>query len=69
MTRPASLAPSSQDDPIMDASGRPLKFRPAGAPAGSWPHTPWHVCTLYDPYERINVWSHGLPALAFITLG
>lgn len=22
----------------------PEAFRKAGSPAGSWPHTPWHVC-------------------------
>ncbi|KAJ9514517.1 hypothetical protein QJQ45_016254 [Haematococcus lacustris] len=22
----------------------PEQFRPAGSPAGTWPHTPWHVC-------------------------
>ncbi|GLC45763.1 hypothetical protein PLESTB_000501300 [Pleodorina starrii] len=46
-----------------------MKFRPAGAPAGAWHHTPWYHCTFFDPYERINVWSHGLPALAFVVLG
>ncbi|PNH12495.1 hypothetical protein TSOC_000589 [Tetrabaena socialis] len=46
-----------------------MKFRPQGAPAGAWHHTPWYVCTFYDPYERINVWSHGLPALGFVLLG
>lgn len=48
---------------------RPAKFRPAGSAAGTWPHTPWFVCTFYDPYERINVWSHGLPGIGFIVLG
>lgn len=46
-----------------------MKFRPPGAPAGAWPHTPWYICTFYDPYERINVWSHGLPTLGFVILG
>ncbi|KAG2497895.1 hypothetical protein HYH03_004161 [Edaphochlamys debaryana] len=45
------------------------QFRPQGAPAGAWHHTPWWFCTFYDPYERINVWTHGLPALGFILLG
>ncbi|GIL64904.1 hypothetical protein Vafri_18741 [Volvox africanus] len=51
------------------ASHPGMKFRPAGAPAGAWHHTPWYICTFYDPYERINVWSHGLPTVSFVVLG
>lgn len=47
------------------ATGRLLRCRPAGAPAGAWPHTPWWHCVLHDPYERINFWSHAVPAVAF----
>eukprot|EP00197_Chlamydomonas_leiostraca_P005473 CAMPEP_0202864134 /NCGR_PEP_ID=MMETSP1391-20130828/4499_1 /ASSEMBLY_ACC=CAM_ASM_000867 /TAXON_ID=1034604 /ORGANISM="Chlamydomonas leiostraca, Strain SAG 11-49" /LENGTH=237 /DNA_ID=CAMNT_0049543847 /DNA_START=126 /DNA_END=839 /DNA_ORIENTATION=- len=47
----------------------PKKFRPAGSPAGTWPHTPWHVCVLHDPYERVNFWSHFLPGVALVVLG
>lgn len=52
-----------------DADGWPLTFRPAGSPAGTWPHTPWWHSVLCDPYERINVWSHALPAILFWVLG
>ncbi|KAG2496610.1 hypothetical protein HYH03_005431 [Edaphochlamys debaryana] len=45
------------------------KFRPKGVPAGAWPRYPWYVSTFQDPFERINVWSHGLPSLAFLILG
>lgn len=47
----------------------PLKFRPPGAPAGAWPHLPWHASVLHDPYERINFWSHFVPGLVFFVLG
>jgi hypothetical protein len=57
---PVSVETTSQLD---------MKFRPTGAPAGAWDHAPWYICTFYDPYERINVWSHGLPAIGFVILG
>lgn len=47
----------------------PVKFRPPGAPAGAWPHLPWHASVLHDPYERINFWSHFVPGLVFLMLG
>jgi hypothetical protein len=27
-----------------NSDGWPLSFRPAGSPAGTWPHTPWWHC-------------------------
>eukprot|EP00879_Flechtneria_rotunda_P024922 GHRR01026449.1.p1 GENE.GHRR01026449.1~~GHRR01026449.1.p1 ORF type:complete len:228 (+),score=48.55 GHRR01026449.1:807-1490(+) len=50
--------------------GSPLKrFRPPGAPAGSWHHTPWWHCVFHDPYERINFWSHFIPGTTFFVTG
>ena len=49
-------------------SGRLLHSRPVGSPAGSWPHTPWWHCVFHNSYERINFWSHALPAAAFAVL-
>lgn len=46
-----------------------LAFRQPGSPAGSFPHTPWWHCCFYDRYERINVWSHTIPGIAFLALG
>ena len=38
----ASPSPSSSSNYMhLDFLERPLKFRPAGSPAGTWPHTPW----------------------------
>lgn len=46
-------------------------FRPAGIPASRgnvFPHMPlWHNA-FCDPYERVNVFSHGIPCLVFVTL-
>ncbi|KAF5835504.1 hypothetical protein DUNSADRAFT_7288 [Dunaliella salina] len=50
-------------------SGLPLTFRKPGAPAGSHPGQPWHVCVFHDPYERINFWSHFVPGVCFVVLG
>jgi hypothetical protein len=47
----------------------PASFRPPGSVAGTWHHTPWWVCVIHDPYERINFWSHFLPGVAFAILG
>lgn len=46
-----------------------MTFREPGSPAGSFPHTPWWHCVFYDKYERVNVWSHILPGIAFCVLG
>jgi hypothetical protein len=46
-----------------------LRFRPAGAPAGAWHHTPWWHCVFYDPYERINFHSHAVPGMLLLALG
>jgi hypothetical protein len=37
----------------------------SNGPADHWPF----AGTLCDPYERVNVWSHGLPAILFFVLG
>jgi hypothetical protein len=50
------------------ATGRLLACRPAGSPAGSFPHTPWWHCVLHDPYERINFWSHAVPGTLLLAL-
>ena len=59
-----SLERPSHWKEIHDANtGRLLRCRPAGAPAGTWPHTPWWHTVWHDPYERINFWSHAVPAI------
>lgn len=40
-------------------------FRPSGSPAGTHPAVPWWVSAMYDPYEKINVWSHLVPGMLF----
>ncbi|KAL4452780.1 hypothetical protein ABPG75_008442 [Micractinium tetrahymenae] len=50
------------------ATGRLIACRPAGAPAGAFPHTPWWHCVFHDPYERINFWSHAVPGVALLAL-
>lgn len=45
-----------------------MRFRQAGAPAGAWPPQPWWVSALMDPYERVNVWSHGAPVPALLAV-
>lgn len=59
-----SLGPPSHWKEIHDPhTGRLIRCRPAGAPAGSWPHTPWwHTVLGHDAYEGINFWSHAIPA-------
>ncbi|PSC74139.1 adiponectin receptor 1b [Micractinium conductrix] len=50
------------------ATGRLKACRPPGAPAGTFPHTPWWHCVCHDPYERINFWSHAVPGVALLAL-
>ncbi|KAK9807694.1 hypothetical protein WJX72_006304 [[Myrmecia] bisecta] len=54
---------------VADSRCTPRSFRAAGSPAGTFPHQPWWHCTFHDPYERVNVWSHGVPGLLFLVLG
>jgi predicted membrane channel-forming protein YqfA (hemolysin III family) len=65
---PPSPPPAHWHDIIHAASGRLLRCRRAGAPAGSFCHTPWWHCVLHDKYERVNFWSHAAPGSAFATL-
>lgn len=36
--------PACADSGMGQPWQRPAKFRPAGAPAGAWPHTAWYIC-------------------------
>ena len=40
-----------------DADGWPLTFRPAGSPAGTWPHTPWWHSTSHHVLKLLIIYS------------
>jgi hypothetical protein len=65
----ASSSSAQPSTSAYEAYKRPQAFRPQGSIAGSWHHTPWWVCVLHDPYERVNVWSHFLPGCVLVVLG
>lgn len=43
-----------------------LHTRPIASPAGTWPAMPWWHSAWYDPYERFNTISHGIPGLLYL---
>ncbi|KAG1656019.1 hypothetical protein FOA52_005647 [Chlamydomonas sp. UWO 241] len=64
----SSAQPSTSSTHVYDDKQQ-LVLRPQGSIAGSWHHTPWWVCVLHDPYERVNFWSHFLPGCVLVVLG